>query len=94
MSATDDLVARGFDGRELVACVDGPRAGAWYFLDNWLDRRRIALEHDHNTAWTGSTLGYVVQGMTPHPRNDQVQGHRLVWAPELADADLRHKARQ
>lgn len=27
MSATDELVASGFHGRELVMCADGPRAG-------------------------------------------------------------------
>lgn len=93
MSATDDLVSRAFDGRELVACVDGPRAGAWYFLDWWKTQREIALRFGGETPYKGSVLGYVAQGVVPHPRNAGVEGHALTWQPELADADLRHKAR-
>lgn len=90
MSATDDLVARGFDGRELVVCVEGPRSGAWYFLDDWRERRRIAADHDRETPTSSSVLGYIPgRRMQPHPRTRGVEGHVLLWDPPTAAAALK-----
>lgn len=89
MSAVDELVNSGFHGRELVVCVDGPRAGAWYFLDWWKEQRRLA-ECGHETPLTGSTLGYIPGRRTqPHRLNRGVEGHVLVWDPATAAAALK-----
>lgn len=89
MSATDELVASGFHGRELVTCADGPRAGAWYFLDWWKEQRRLA-EWGHETPLIGSTLGYIPgRRKTPHPKNIGIEGHVLLWDPATAAAALK-----
>lgn len=41
-TAVDRLIASAFEGRELVFCADGPRAGAWYFRDWWKEQRLSA----------------------------------------------------
>jgi hypothetical protein len=84
MAAVDDLVNSGFEGRDLVFCTDGPRAGAWYFLDWWKEQRRLA-EWGHETPLVGSTLGYIATRQTqPHPRHGGVQGRILRWDPKQA----------
>lgn len=84
MAAVDDFIASGFNGRELVFCTDGPRAGAWYFLDWWTEQRRLA-EWGHEAPGEGSTLGYVTtKQMQAHPKNIARQGRVLRWDPKAA----------
>lgn len=86
-NAYADEAGRGWDGAKLVSCLDGPRAGAWYFLEGpsgWIELRRLA-HLNGESPHTGRTLGYVT---TPekaaHPRNAGVSGFVLVWAPHRA----------
>lgn len=76
----------GLGVSELVACVDGPRTGAWYFetagSNSWTEQVRLARLDGSG----GSTiLGYVDSGKrVPHPywKDDKVTGKALVWRPE------------
>jgi hypothetical protein len=77
-------------GQTLVVCIDGPRAGAWYFADttagSWTDLRRLA-NFNGEDAYDGRTLGYVrTEAKIPHPRWPHIEGHVLAWAPGVADA--------
>lgn len=69
---------------ELVMCLDGPRAGAWYTAATWASNRTAAL-HNGETPHTGRTLGYVRTGeKEPHRLNPRANGHILAWAPDVA----------
>lgn len=71
----------GFDLHPLVVCVNGPRAGAWYFEDfgstSWTWQMRQALL---DKSPGSSITGYVDSGKTvPHPRWPDVRGKALTW---------------
>lgn len=78
----------GWGGGELVVCLDGPRAGAWYSIKFWLEARQTAV-HNGETTHTGRTLGYVrTNQKEPHRLNSKVLGHILAWSPDTASAAI------
>lgn len=95
-SADQAAIDGGWEGKALVMCEDGPRAGAWYFLDDaprarsrpasgsWLDLRRLARWHGESTS-TGQTLGYVTAGRVAQHRLNGREAEVLVWAPTEAE---------
>lgn len=74
-------------GRALVVCLDGPRAGAWYFEDDWRDMRGIAILN----AWRfpdepAQLLGYVPSTRRArHPEGGRgrfaLDGAVWLWRP-------------
>jgi len=74
----------GWGGEDLVVCLDGPRAGAWYTAKTWT-ALRAAAAHNGETTHTGRALGYVRTGeKEPHRLNPRALGHILAWAPDVA----------
>lgn len=47
---------------QLVACVDGPMAGAWYYSDDWQEKRAIAERMRPVEVQPSAVLGYVPTG--------------------------------
>jgi hypothetical protein len=88
-------IVNGWGGKTLVMCEGGPRAGAWYFLDDspssrlrpapgsWLDLRRLA-QHAGETPTAGRTLGYVRTDRTTTHRLNGSEAVVLVWSPHTA----------
>lgn len=75
-------------GEELVYCENGPRAGAWYFLNlgqgSWTELRRLARVNGESEH-AGRTLGYVpTNEREEHRRWSQLHGRVMLWSPKLA----------
>lgn len=67
--------------RLLVALVDGPRAGQWFYADRWENERRLA--EFNGEVGSGRTLGYVeTEQVEVHPQDmgrEDVQITGTVW---------------
>jgi hypothetical protein len=58
---------------QLVACIDGPLAGAWYYSDDWQEKRAIAERMRPYEARPSLVLGYVATGRyIRHPWEENV----------------------
>lgn len=84
MSKTEIRKPDGIDEHQLVVCVDGPRAGAWYFEDHGSLSWNAQYANAAADTTPGCTfVGYVESGeFVKHPRWPEVTGKALVWRPE------------
>lgn len=64
---------------QLVACVDGPLGGAWYYSDDWQQRRAIAERMRPVEAQPSIVLGYVPTGQYIRHRWDEDCPPAAAW---------------
>jgi hypothetical protein len=78
--AAKNHVSRIPPGADLVTCVDGPKAGMWFYLEDWEQLCRASV-HCGGTPETSEALGYVdTRRKVQHPI-EPVTGAALMYRP-------------
>lgn len=65
---------------ELVVCLDGPKAGAWFYLADWKQLRRASL-HCGGTPATSEALAYTPTSQRIQHPHEAVKGAGLTYRP-------------
>lgn len=67
--------------RKLVVCVDGPKVGQWFYLDDWKTQRAAALSLD-GLEVRQSVLDYApTTTLYEHPTVPGIVGNALYHRP-------------
>jgi hypothetical protein len=68
--------------RKLVVCVDGPKAGQWWYLDEWKDLRARAQDMEAYLEVRPTVLDYEpLTALRAHPTAPGTSGNALRYRP-------------
>lgn len=68
--------------KKLVVCVNGPKAGQWYYLDDWKALRAMAHDMAPYVEHVPSVLHYKpLTNLKEHPSAPGVVGNMLTYEP-------------
>lgn len=69
-------------GKKLVVCVDGPKCGQWFYLDDWKLLRAIAFDMAPYVEHRPTVLDYKpLTNLKEHPSAEGIVGNMLTYEP-------------